>query len=136
MRSSLLHGISDKRGHHDCLYVIFSSEDKLDDSTLSAMEILLPYLDTALRRIVPLAQRSYMPSLLADQPRSEGRGLSEREIEIMDWVKKGKTNAEIGSILCISSYTVKNHLHQIFRKLDVYNRMQAVSKVERSPSHG
>ena len=136
MRSSLLHGISDKRGHHDCLYVIFSSQDKLDDSTLSAMEILLPYLDTALRRIAPLAQRSYMPPLLADQLRSEGRGLSEREIEIMDWVKKGKTNAEIGSILCISSYTVKNHLHQIFRKLDVYNRMQAVSKVERSPSHG
>jgi DNA-binding NarL/FixJ family response regulator len=27
-------------------------------------------------------------------------------------------------------------LHQIFRKLDVYNRMQAVSKVERSPNHG
>ncbi|MEO8995956.1 MAG: XrtB/PEP-CTERM-associated transcriptional regulator EpsA [Nitrosospira sp.] len=136
MRSSLLHGISDKRGHHDCLYVIFSSRDTLDDSTLSAMEMLLPYLDTALRRIAPLTQRSYMTPLLADPSRSEGRELSEREIEIMDWVKKGKTNAEIGSILCISSYTVKNHLHQIFRKLDVYNRMQAASKVERRASHG
>jgi DNA-binding NarL/FixJ family response regulator len=31
---------------------------------------------------------------------------------------------------------VKNHLHQIFRKLDVYNRVQAVSKVERRPGHG
>ena len=136
MRSSLLHGISDKRGHHDCLYVIFSSQDKLGDSTLGAMEVLLPYLDTALRRIAPMAQRSSISSLLVDRPGSECRELSEREIEIMDWVKKGKTNAEIGSILCISSYTVKNHLHQIFRKLDVYNRMQAVSKVERSPSHG
>ena len=134
MRSSLLHGISDKRGRDECLYVIFSSQDKLNDSTLSAMEILLPYLDTAMRRVAPLPQRSRRPSLLALG--TENQGLSEREIEIMDWVRKGKTNAEIGSILCISSYTVKNHLHQIFRKLDVYNRVQAVSKVERRPGHG
>ena len=136
MHSSLSHGISDKRGHNDCLYVIFSSEDNLDDSTLSTMELLLPYLDAALRRITPLPQCSYLRRLLTDSLESESHRLSEREIEIMNWVKKGKTNAEIGSILSISSYTVKNHLHQIFRKLDVYNRMQAVSKVERSPSHG
>ena len=48
----------------------------------------------------------------------------------------GKTNAEIGSILCISSFTVKNHLQNIFKKLDVYNRVQAVSKIEPSSSHG
>ncbi|SCY76175.1 transcriptional regulator, LuxR family [Nitrosospira sp. Nl5] len=133
MRSSLLHGISDKRGRHDCLYVIFSSKDKLDSSTLSAMEILLPYLDTALRRVAPLPPH---PPLLSDVPESGDFGLSERECEIMDWVRMGKTNAEIGSILCISSFTVKNHLQHIFKKLDVYNRMQAVSKIERSPSHG
>lgn len=137
MRSSLLHGISDKRGGpHDCLYVIFSSQDKLNESTLNAMEILLPYLDTALRRVAPLRQSSCPTPFLIDAPDSQSYGLSDREIEIMEWVRKGKTNAEIGSILCISSYTVKNHLHQIFRKLDVYNRVQAVSKVERSPSHG
>lgn len=100
------------------------------------MEILLPYLDTALRRVAPLPQPSCQLPPRADTPGNEIRGLSEREAEIMSWVRKGKTNAEIGSILCISSYTVKNHLHQIFRKLDVYNRVQAVSKIERSPSHG
>jgi DNA-binding winged helix-turn-helix (wHTH) protein len=57
--------------------------------------------------------------------------LSERETEIMDLVRKGKTNAEIGSILCIGPYAVKYQLHQIFRKLDVYNRTQAASKIER-----
>jgi transcriptional regulator EpsA len=133
MRSSLLHGISDRRGHHDCLYVIFSSQDKLDSSTLSAMEILLPYLDTALRSVAPLPLHS---PLLADLPEIEDHGLSGRESEIMDWVKMGKTNAEIGSILSISAFTVKNHLQHIFKKLDVYNRMQAVSKIERSLSHG
>jgi transcriptional regulator EpsA len=136
MRSSLLHGISDERGRNDCLYVIFSSEDTLNDSTLGAMEILLPYLDTAMRRVAPLPQLpGQMPRLAGSKVNGNHR-LSEREAEIMDWVRKGKTNAEIGSILCISSYTVKNHLHQIFRKLDVYNRVQAVSKVEHRPSHG
>lgn len=136
MRSSLFHGISDERGHHDCLYVIFSSRDELDDSTLSAIEILLPYLDTALRRVAPLPQPSCQLPLRVDGLECEIRGLSEREVEIMSWVRKGKTNAEIGSILCISSYTVKNHLHQIFRKLDVYNRVQAISKIEQRPGHG
>lgn len=140
MHSSLMHGISDKRGRHDCLYVIFSSKDELDSSTLSAMEILLPYLDTALRRVAPLPSPSCGGGLLVNPSESEDYGLSERESEIMDWVKMGKTNAEIGSILCISSFTVKNHLQHIFKKLDVYNRIQAVSKIERSlersPSHG
>jgi transcriptional regulator EpsA len=136
MRSYGLHGISDKRGRDECLYVMFSSQDKLNDSTLSTIEILLPYLDSALRRVAPLPSSSFQVPYLASSRGCEDYRLSEREAEIMDWVRKGKTNAEIGSILCISSYTVKNHLHQIFRKLDVYNRMQAVSKIERSPSHG
>ncbi len=137
MRSALLHGISDKRERYDCLYVIFSSRDKLDSCALSALEILLPYLDTALRGVTLLpAQHDAVPPLALVPPRSESYGLSERESEIMDWVRMGKTNAEIGSILCISSFTVKNHLQNIFKKLDVYNRMQAVSKIERSPRHG
>ena len=135
MRSALLHGIGDRRGPHDCLYVIFSSQDEFDPSALSAMEVLLPYIDTALRRVKPLP-RCEQGENIVEQPNGEHCRLSERETEIMDWVRKGKTNAEIGSILCISSFTVKNHLHQIFRKLDVYNRMQAVSKIERDASHG
>ena len=147
MQSSLLHGISDERGRHDCLYIIFSSQDELNSSTLGAMEILLPYLDTALRRVVPLPHHPRRAGFLADSQEdpgqneyeaeiSETHGLSKREAEIMDWVKMGKTNAEIGSILCISAFTVKNHLQHIFKKLEVYNRMQAVSKFERSLSHG
>jgi transcriptional regulator EpsA len=134
MHSCLLHGIGDKRGPYDCLYVIFSSQDEFDHTALNTIEVLLPYIDTALRRVNPLPQRE--GTNLGEQSENDDFGLSERETEIMDWVRKGKTNAEIGSILCISSYTVKNHLHQIFRKLDVYNRMQAVSKIERNPSHG
>ncbi|SCY59822.1 XrtB/PEP-CTERM-associated transcriptional regulator EpsA [Nitrosospira sp. Nsp13] len=127
MRSSLLHGISDKRGRHDCLYVFFSSKNNLNSSTLSAIEILLPYLDTALRGVAPLPH-PILP--LTDTLGSDVHGLTGREAEIMEWVKMGKTNAEIGIILSISAFTVKNHMQHIFKKLDVYNRTRAVSKME------
>jgi DNA-binding CsgD family transcriptional regulator len=47
----------------------------------------------------------------------------------MEWVGKGKTNSEIGMILNISPFTVKNHLQRIFKKLDVMNRAQAVAQI-------
>jgi len=53
-----------------------------------------------------------------------------REVDIMEWVRKGKTNQEIGMILDISAFTVKNHVQRIFKKLDVVNRAQAVAKIE------
>lgn len=134
MRSSMLHGLRDHRGRHDCLYVFFSSRDELEISTLNAMEILLPYLDTALRGIEPLSP-SGKERFVMDSEESEGYRLSERENEIMDWVKIGKTNAEIAHILSISSFTVRNHIQHIFKKLEVYNRLQAVSKMERNPSY-
>ena len=136
MRSLLVHGITDERGGQDCLYAIFSSNDNLNDSTLSAMENLLPYLDTALRRLTPLTRQHRIVPPLANVPQSsENHGLSPREVEILDWVRVGKTNSEIASILGISIYTVKNHLRNIFKKLDVYNRTQAASKVEASLTH-
>ena len=134
MRSLLVHGLTNERSHHDCLYVIFSSERKLHES-LGAVQILLPYLDMAFCRVTPLTDPHPQPGqlLLADQMNSsKNSGLSKREVEIMKWVKMGKTNLEIASILDISIFTVKNHLRHIFKVLDVSNRMQAAAKVTQS----
>ena len=49
----------------------------------------------------------------------------------MEWVMMGKTNQDIGMILNISAFTVKNHLQRIFKKLDVLNRAQAVTEYNR-----
>jgi DNA-binding CsgD family transcriptional regulator len=56
--------------------------------------------------------------------------LSAREAEILHWIALGKTNPEIGSILNISAFTVKNHVQRILKKLDVTNRTQAVGKTQ------
>ncbi|GAB2882941.1 hypothetical protein GCM10027046_09170 [Uliginosibacterium flavum] len=53
--------------------------------------------------------------------------LSSREIEVLHWIRAGKTNFEIGVILDISPLTVKNHVQKILRKLNVSNRAQAAA---------
>lgn len=55
-------------------------------------------------------------------------GLSEREMEILQYVVRGSSNREIGSALFISEKTVKNHLSSIYRKLSVEDRTQAALK--------
>ena len=82
----------------------------------------MPYLHMALYRM--LANESG-----GKPPGAATKGLlSLREIQVLQWVKNGKTNEEIGQILGISPPTVKNHMQKILRKLNVSNRAQAVGK--------
>lgn len=53
--------------------------------------------------------------------------LSTREKEILCNLGLGKSNKEIGQQLFISESTVKNHVRNIFKKLDVNNRTQAIT---------
>jgi len=51
--------------------------------------------------------------------------LTEREITVLRLVADGKTNKEIANNLDLSEKTVKNHVRNIFHKLQVYDRTQA-----------
>ena len=57
-------------------------------------------------------------------PRREKPLLSDREKEIVQLVAQGFRNKEIGEKLFISEQTVKNHLHNIFDKLGVSDRLE------------
>ncbi len=51
--------------------------------------------------------------------------LSDRELEVLDLIAKGRLNKEIAKTLYISEKTVKNHISNIFKKLNVSDRTQA-----------
>lgn len=55
---------------------------------------------------------------------SARHGISEREREIIRLLLDGRTNREIGDVLCISSHTVKNHVYSVYRKAGIRNRVQ------------
>ena len=52
-------------------------------------------------------------------------GLTRREKEILQLVAEGGTNGDVARRLWVTEQTVKFHLANIFRKLDVTNRTQA-----------
>jgi len=54
--------------------------------------------------------------------------LSKRELEVLSLIAAGCTNKEIGGKLVIAIGTVKRHTVNIFTKLDVKNRTEAVAK--------
>jgi LuxR family maltose regulon positive regulatory protein len=54
--------------------------------------------------------------------------LSERELEVLHLLALGRTNQVIARQLIIAQGTVKAHTANIFRKLDVANRTEAVAR--------
>ena len=52
------------------------------------------------------------------------RQLSDRELDVLTEVARGKTNAEIGQILNLSEKTVRNYVSTILEKLDLSNRIE------------
>jgi len=56
-------------------------------------------------------------------------GLSNREQEVVCLLCEGLKNSEIAKRLCISRYTVQNHLKSIFQKLNIRNRASLIHRV-------
>jgi LuxR family maltose regulon positive regulatory protein len=54
--------------------------------------------------------------------------LSARELEVLQLIAEGLTNQEIAARLFLSLNTVKAHTRNIYGKLDVHNRTQAVAR--------
>jgi LuxR family transcriptional regulator, maltose regulon positive regulatory protein len=56
--------------------------------------------------------------------------LSERELEVLVLLAAGRSNRQIASELFVALSTVKIHIKNIYGKLDVRNRTQAVSRAK------
>ena len=64
----------------------------------------------------------------AFQPQTPGTGLTAREEEVVEFVRRGLSNKEIAQQMSISLGTVRAHLRSIFRKLEVTSRAGAAAK--------
>ncbi len=62
---------------------------------------------------------------LYEQDKSIVNNLTNREVEVLKLIAEGMINKEIAKNLYISEKTVKNHISNIFKKLDVNDRTQA-----------
>lgn len=118
-RDNLCHGVKDSLGGSGAFFLFLGLQRPVSKRELYFADLLMPHL--------------YMASVRMLEEESASVGgpvavLSDREVQVLGWVRDGKTNAEIAQILNISPLTVKNHVQKILRKLDVSNRAQAVAK--------
>jgi len=69
--------------------------------------------------IIPAAR---LPEGVGDAP-----DLTERELQVLQGMAAGRSNAEIGRELYLSEDTIKTHARRLFRKMGVNDRAQAVA---------
>jgi DNA-binding NarL/FixJ family response regulator len=71
-------------------------------------------------------RRAAEPALAVEKPKvDDAPGLTRREYEILRLVAEGHSNAQLARMLWVTEQTVKFHLSNIYRKLDVANRTEA-----------
>ena len=151
------HGIATIACHGVCdmTSTLFSYFEfgRLDEDKLSSypplLNLVVPHLHAALARLLAMeAAASQAPARVEDlgggagvaaAPSLQAQGLIQtkepgvyaitaRERQVLQWISAGKSNWEIGKILRISEFTVKNHVQNVLRKLSVTSRAQAVTK--------
>lgn len=130
---ALAHGCREARGEQSTFFALLGVPAAPTSQDARHIELLMPNLHLALLRIVEF-ERAESGDRTVVRPTLQAT-LSGRELQVLDWVREGKTNQEIGQILDISPLTVKNHIQKILRKLDVTNRAQAVARVTALRAH-
>lgn len=70
------------------------------------------------------------PTLVKDEEKIKLLGISARELEVLQLISDGLSNQEIGEKLFISESTIKTHVSNLFVKLDVKRRTQAVIRAK------
>ena len=73
-------------------------------------------------RCIPQAIQQRMNSL------ANRRHLSDREVEVLDGMRRGLSNRDIATVLNISEHTVKTHVKAILSKLESADRAEAVAR--------
>lgn len=67
---------------------------------------------------------------LAKQGESMMLGVTPRQLEVLKLMAKGHSNKQISNIMHLSTNTVKEHIHNLFRSLQVKNRSQCIVKAQ------
>lgn len=87
---------------------------------------LLARIEANLRRTKWGTQASKEPKVVTGESLELVKSLTNKETEILKLLSKGATNSDISAKLFVKEVTVKSHLNNIYKKLNVENRVQAI----------
>jgi DNA-binding CsgD family transcriptional regulator len=109
--------IPSSRAGHTRTFLFHAQTRDFGERDRLVLELLRPNLE----RVVERLERRGSPEI--ELP------LTPREREILEWVERGKTNAEIAEILWLAPSTVRKHLENAYGKLGVRTRTAAVARL-------
>ena len=104
--------------------------------TLPAGFVLKPFDENRLRAAIEIARHNYYAVIrshlghLEDINRTLPEALTPRELDLLHLLCKGKANQELASELYVSINTVKTHLKNLYLKLGVESRAEAMVVVQ------
>jgi transcriptional regulator EpsA len=129
----LVHGVSrpDRPSEIESLFILAGAGERPAATRTYHLELLIPHLHAVFLRVLTtereLGALPVRPRPLAPAQDAQRWHVTDRERQILFWVREGKSNQQIGEQLGISALTVKNHVQKILRKMGASNRAQAVS---------
>ena len=127
----LVHGVSrpQRVSELETLFIFASPGSRSTDHQRTYLDMLIPHLHATYLRVQSVEREmNDSPPLAPAGPGPARSAITEREKQILGWVREGMSNHEIGTELSISPLTVKNHVQKILRKLGAANRAQAVAR--------
>ncbi len=77
-----------------------------------------------------IAEATIATPILSNSDAATKLGISKRELEVLQLISEGLSNQEIADRLFLSLNTVKTHSSNLFLKLDVKRRTQAIQKAK------
>jgi len=134
----LVHGVArpQRPAEIESLFIFGGSGGSAQLAQRSAcLDLVLPHLHSTWQRVVATELELQRPgpgpgpAAPPSAPPPAARGtVTDRERQILRWVREGMSNQQIAEVLAISPLTVKNHIQKILRKLGAGNRAQAVAQ--------
>ncbi|MGD9212841.1 MAG: autoinducer binding domain-containing protein [Desulfobacteraceae bacterium] len=123
LRDGVSHGIKEAISPHGSIFSFAGIKRDEMQRALLILDLIIPHMHIALKNYY----REKNKQRLIEE-KSLNTQLSNREKEVLNWLKIGKTNWEISMIMNISERTAKFHVDNIKQKLNSSTRGYAVAK--------
>jgi DNA-binding CsgD family transcriptional regulator len=114
MLDGFIYGTCDNDLRSSTSFCFTGQKAENNQRTRTIIKYVVPHLSEALKRLVAV-------------PRKRTTSLTSSEVEVLKWLKEGKTTWETSSILNKSERAIKFHINNILKKLNAMNRTHAVA---------
>jgi|GEM_PF-1504082 len=107
----------------------FADENELHEAFLALVEPLHPQIRRAYQNNVGVIMISKVYDRMEQKNHAKNNQLeklSKRELEILGFINQGMSNEDIADHLCRAKGTIKLHVHNIYKKLEIRNRVEAI----------